>query len=65
MPFLWQVTAKKGQIFGNRDKGSDAYVTNGRFFSYPGYNEALCRFPDPRIHTNDKTPNPNVTYLSG
>ena len=31
-----------------------AYVTNGMFFSYPGYNETLCGFPDPRIHSNDK-----------
>jgi hypothetical protein len=36
MPFLWNVIAKRGQIFGNRQLGSDAYVTNGFFFSYPG-----------------------------
>jgi hypothetical protein len=63
MPFLWQVIAKQGQLFGNRDKGSDAYVTNGMFFSYPGYNETLCGFPDPRINSNDKVLNPNVTVL--
>ena len=33
MPFVWEVIAKQGQIFGNRDKGSDAYVTNHMFFS--------------------------------
>lgn len=63
MPFLWDVIAKQGQVFGNRDKGSDAYVTNGMFFSYPGYSETLCGFPDPRINSNDKVPNPNVTVL--
>jgi hypothetical protein len=63
MPFLWQVMAKQGQVFGNRNKGSDAYVTNGMFFSYPGYSETLCGFADPRIHSNDKIPNPNVTVL--
>jgi len=64
MPFVWQVIAKQGQIFGNRDKGSDAYVTNHMFFSYPGYNETLCGFPDDeRIHSNDNVPNPNVTVL--
>jgi hypothetical protein len=64
MPFLWQVVAKQGQIFGNRDKGSDAFVTNHMFFSYPGYNETLCGFPDDeRIHSNDNIPNPNVTVL--
>ncbi len=63
MPFLWNVLAKEGQIYGNRAKGSDAFVTNGFDFSYPGYNEALCGFPDPRIHSNDNIPNPNVTVL--
>jgi hypothetical protein len=63
MPFLWSAVAKNGQIYGNRSAGSDAYVTNGLNFSYPGYNEILCGFPDPRIDSNDKVPNPNVTVL--
>lgn len=63
MPFLWNVVAKRGQIFGNRGLGSDAYVTNGFFFSYPGYSEALCGFADPRINSNNKVANPNVTVL--
>ena len=32
-------------------------------FSYPGYNETLCGFADPRIDSNDKRPNPNVTVF--
>jgi hypothetical protein len=64
MPFLWEVVSKQGQIFGNRDKGSDAYVTNHMFFSYPGYNETLTGVADDaRINSNDKKPNPNVTVL--
>jgi hypothetical protein len=63
LPFLWQVIAKNGQIYGNRALGSDASVTNGLNFSYPGYNETLSGFADPRIHTNDKVANPNVTVL--
>jgi hypothetical protein len=63
MPFLWRTIAGEGQIFGNRDLGSDAFVTNGLNFSYPGYNETLCGFPDPRIRSNDNIPNPNVTVL--
>ena len=63
MPFFWNVIAKEGQVYGNRDKGSDASVTNGLFFSYPGYSETLCGFADPRINSNDKIPNPNVTVL--
>jgi Type I phosphodiesterase / nucleotide pyrophosphatase len=63
MPFLWQSIAGGGQIYGNRDLGADAYVTNGLNFSYPGYNETLSGFPDPRIRSNDNVPNPNVTVL--
>ncbi len=63
MPFVWTVIAKTGQLYGNRDNHSDAFVTNGLNFSYPGYNEALCGFPDPRIKSNDKIPNPNQTVL--
>jgi hypothetical protein len=63
MPFLWSVIARQGQIYGNQDKGSEAHVTNGLNFSYPGYNETLCGFADPRVHSNDKVPNPNVTVL--
>ncbi len=63
MPFLWDVVARQGQVYGNRAKGSDAYVTNGLNFSYPGYSETLCGFADPRVNSNDNVPNPNVTVL--
>ena len=63
MPFLWSVISKRGQIYGNRNQGSDAHVTNGLNFSYPGYNETLCGFADPNIKSNDKILNPNVTVL--
>jgi hypothetical protein len=63
LPFVWGVMAKQGQIFGNGEKGSDAYVMNGLWLSYPGYSETLCGFADPRINSNDKIPNPNVTVL--
>ena len=63
MPFLWTVIARHGQIYGNRTLGSDAHVTNGKNFSYPGYSEALCGFADPRIDSNDRKPNPNVTVM--
>ena len=63
MPFMWTVIAKHGQIYGNRLIGSEASVTNGKNFSYPGYNETLCGFADDRIDSNDKKPNPNVTVM--
>ena len=55
--------AREGQVFGNLPRGSAARVTNGKNFSYPGYNELLSGRADPRIDSNDKKPNPNVTVL--
>lgn len=63
MPFFWGVIAKQGQIFGNRNLNSSATLTNGKNFSYPGYNETLTGFADDRIDSNAKRPNPNVTVF--
>ena len=63
MPFLWSAVATQGQLFGNRDLGSDSHVTNGLNFSYPGYSETLTGIADPRTNSNDNIPNPNVTVF--
>ena len=63
LPFLWTEIAQRGQLFGNQNKGSVAKVTNGKNFSYPGYNETFSGFADPRIASNDKKPNPNVSVF--
>lgn len=63
MPFLWSHIVPEGEIYGNRDKGSDAHVTNVFNFSYPGYSETLTGHADPRINSNDPVPNPNVTVF--
>jgi hypothetical protein len=63
MPFLWSAVATQGELFGNRDLGSDSHVTNGLNFSYPGYSETLTGIADPRVNSNDNTPNPNVTVF--
>ena len=63
MPFLWSTVSREGQLFGNRDGGSAARVTNAMWFSYPGYNEMLVGVPDPRIDRNTYGPNPNVTVF--
>jgi hypothetical protein len=63
MPFLWNVIAKQGQIFGDASQGSVSRVTNGLWFSYPGYNELFSGAADPRVDSNDKVPNPNVTVF--
>lgn len=64
MPFLWQVIGSEGQLYGNRAYGCEARVSNGMWFSYPGYSELLVGYPDDeRITSNDPIDNPNVTVL--
>ena len=63
MPFFWTVIARQGQVFGDPSRNARAKLLNGLKFSYPGYHEILCGFPDARIDSNDKVPNPNVTVL--
>lgn len=62
-PFLWSVVANEGTLIGDRTQGSFAEVSNDQWFSYPGYNEILTGKADPRIDSNAKTWNPNVTFL--
>ena len=62
-PFLWGTVAKQGQIFGNQLKGSVAHVTNGKAFSYPGYNEMTTGYPNDAINSNDYGPNPNASVF--
>jgi Sulfatase len=63
LPFFWGEIAGHGQLYGNRERGDSAAVTNGLKFSYPGYNEMLTGRPDSRIHSNAAGPNPNVTVF--
>lgn len=63
MPFFWGVVARQGQVFGDPSRDSRARLTNGLWFSYPGYSELFAGVADPRIESNDKIPNPNVTVL--
>lgn len=57
MPFFWNVIAKKGQLYGNRDLNNKVNMTNLYKISYPGYNEILTG------HTNLKF-NPNLPVLN-
>lgn len=63
LPFLWSEVAAKGQLFGNQTKGSFSQIVNDKRFSYPGYNEFLTGFVDPRIDSNNKVPNPNTNVF--
>lgn len=62
-PFFWSTIATQGMVIGDPSKGSSVTVTNGHFFSYPGYNELLVGFGDPTVDSNDKLYNKNVTVL--
>src|SRR5579883_1140638 len=57
MPFFWRTIARQGQVFGNAEAGETVKVTNGRNFSYPGYNELFTGWADPRIDSNNKVAN--------
>jgi hypothetical protein len=63
MPFLWSRIASEGRLLGDSAGGSVVRVTNGKWFSYPGYNELLTGAADDRIDSNDKIPNPNISVL--
>ncbi|WP_373649133.1 alkaline phosphatase family protein [Schlesneria sp. DSM 10557] len=63
LPFFWTKIAKEGQLYGNLPAGSSSQITNTMKFSYPGYNEILTGFADPRIDSNAKKPNENFTVL--
>jgi hypothetical protein len=64
MPFLWETCqGQSGWIAGDVTQDSHVAVTNGLYFSYPGYNEILSGFPDAKVNSNAKTNNQNITVL--
>ena len=64
LPFLWrQVRDGQAWIAGDVEEDSLVRVTNGLYFSYPGYNEILTGYADPAVNSNDKKYNENVTVL--
>lgn len=63
MPFFWSVLAHQGVIYGNPEDRSTAVLKNNLHFSYPGYSELLTGIFDPKIDSNAKKYNENVTVL--
>src|SRR5262249_14452721 len=63
LPFFWGNIAKHGQVFGNPARKAAARSTNGLKFSYPGYSEMFCGLVDPRIDSNGKKDNANLSVL--
>jgi len=62
-PFFWTVVAREGQVLGDPSADSVVRITNGLWFSYPGYSELLTGVADPRIDSNDRKVNPNLSVL--
>ncbi|NNV55600.1 alkaline phosphatase family protein [Limnovirga soli] len=62
-PFFWKTIASHGQLYGNRNQGSNVNVANPYKFSYPGYNEIFTGYPDTAVNSNDKIKNKNENVL--
>ena len=62
-PFLWNTVVKEGQLYGNRNAGSEVNNANPYKFSYPGYNEIFTGYPDTAVNSNDKILNKNINVL--
>jgi arylsulfatase A-like enzyme len=63
LPFLWNVVAKKGQIYGNRNYGNKMNVANRYKFSYPGYSEMFTGYPDRKFVPNTPVLNRNTNIF--
>jgi hypothetical protein len=63
MPFLWNVVAGEGQLYGNRNHRNKVNCSNLQLLSYPGYSEMLVGYADLRVRSNEKKINPNATVL--
>jgi hypothetical protein len=63
MPFLWNVIAAQGQLYGNRELDNKVNCTNHHLISYPGYSEMLVGFKHRKVSSNRKIENPHATVL--
>jgi len=65
MPFFWGTLMRDhGSVAGNPARGSRVHLSNGHWFSYPGYSEILTgRARDEVIKSNDPIRNPYPTVL--
>ena len=57
------MVTERGQLFGDPDHECEVQITNGRHFSYTGYNEILTGHVDASIDSNDKRSYLNMTVL--
>ncbi len=62
-PFIWNTFSKTANFYGNRDLKNKIDTKNYHRFSYPGYSEMLCGIFDPKVNSNAKVYNKNVSVL--
>jgi hypothetical protein len=63
LPFFWNVIAKNGQLYGNRNHGNFVNTANLYRCSYPGYNEIFTGHANLQISSNAMKCNSNVNVL--
>jgi len=63
MPFLWNIVAQQGQLYGNRLYENKVDVANFYKISYPGYNEMFTGYPDPVFIPNIPVYNRNTNIF--
>ncbi|HEY4936223.1 MAG TPA: hypothetical protein VII44_06575 [Puia sp.] len=63
MPFLWNIVAHQGQLYGNRLYQNKVDVANIYKISYPGYNEMFTGYPDPVFIPNIPIYNRNMNIF--
>ncbi len=63
LPFFWNVIAKQGQLYGNRQYNNKVNVSNFYKISYPGYSEILTGFADWRLIPNTPVKNRRTNVL--
>src|SRR5689334_8078397 len=63
MPFFWNVIARQGELYGNRNYHNNVNVANPYALSYPGYSELLTGSVDYSIWKNEKKKNHNPNIL--
>ncbi len=63
MPFLWNIVAQQGQLYGNRLYENKVDVANFFKISYPGYNEMFTGYPDPVFIPNVPIYNRNANIF--
>jgi hypothetical protein len=63
LPFFWNVIAREGQLYGNRNYNNKVNCANPYWFSYPGYSELLTGQVDRKMRSNNKVINPNPSVF--